>query len=249
MALLKKWVVIGDPHGDEIDPVVETSLFNFLDDYKPDIVVHGGDNWNLPQLRKKASQKEKDESMADDWLMGSDFLSRFLSYGTTRYFLRGNHDERLWDLQQEGTGDQRQHADNLIKEVNKIVHKRMARMLPYDSRKGVLEIPGMPRVIHGYAAGDGSAKLFASIYGTCIFCHTHAADVGVAKRWPRPSLAFGTGCLCRIDQPYNSRNTGKLRHENCWTYGYSTSGEPEPVVLQARRIGDHFYAATEIKTY
>jgi hypothetical protein len=243
---VETFVDIGDPHGDHVNEKVINSLFAFMDDFKPSIVIHGGDNWNLCPLRKGASKEDQETDMQDDWDAGKDFLSRYLSYGKKRYFLRGNHDERLWDVLKNGKGESLALARRLVAEADKIVERREAQMFPYDSRLGILDLEGI-RTLHGYAHGVGAARKLASIYGTCIFHHTHSMEVGIVEKWPKPAIATGTGCLCHIDQDYNSRNVGKLRHENGFTYGYRTSDGF--VTFQARFTNGQLYASTEIRAY
>jgi hypothetical protein len=246
MAHYRKFVDIGDPHGDHVNEDLIQKLFDFMDDFQPDVVIHGGDNWDFPQLRKKASQKEKDLPMSADWQMGMDFLNKFCSYGTERYFLRGNHDERLWDLAHEGDGQARELADRLIRDAEKLIKSLKVKMLPYDSRGGVLDLGGL-KCIHGYAHGVAAADKFARVYGTCTYHHTHSMQVGTVEKWPRPQVAYGAGTLAHIDQPYNSRQLGKLRHENGFTYGMLTGGDP--IVFQARLIDGDIYATKNIEIY
>lgn len=248
MKQFKRVVIIGDPHGDEVNTSATSSLFDFLDDFKPHIVVHGGDNWNFPQLRKGASDKDKRLDITADWQCGAEFFLKFMSYGKERYFLRGNHDERIWDLAREAEGPLQDYAQRCIRDIEKLVRARNATMLPYDARAGVLELGGL-RIIHGYGHGVSAARQFAATYGTCVFLHTHSMEVGVFETWPEPAVAYGAGCLLNIDQEYNARQRAKLRHENGWAYGYLTNGAP--IVMQARRSSatGSFYAAKEVSQY
>lgn len=248
MSSLQRFVIFGDPHGDEIDPVVEAAFFSFLDDFKPDIVVNGGDNWNFAYLRRNASDKERAANAEADWQMGSEFFLRVMAYGKQRFFLRGNHDERVYDAYKNATReDSRIAAEKGIKDIEKLVARRRVKMLPYNSRIGVLDHEGI-RVVHGYAHGVGGARQHAVSYGTCVYCHTHATDVGSVERWPEPSIAFGTGCLTRIDQDYNKTQRNKLRHENAWVLGY-TDGSKASYFQVRRGAGGLFHAPIEIKAY
>jgi hypothetical protein len=92
------------------------------------------------------------------------------------------------------------------------------RTKPYDSRIGVLEVLGV-RVIHGYLCGAYAARKLAAIYGTCCYGHTHNMDIGTHEHWPEPSVAYGIGCLMKIDQDYNAKNPRKLEHQHGWIYG------------------------------
>ena len=127
------------------------SLLEFTKDFNPEIRVINGDLWDFRNLRKGASDDEKAASMIDDWEGGIDFASRFFKDGKENHFLRGNHDERIWDLSKSATGLKRDYANDGIKSINGYVKKWRAKMLPYDSALGVLEL-GKLRVVHGYFA-------------------------------------------------------------------------------------------------
>ena len=241
-------VVFGDPHGDEICPLMRASLMGFLKEFKPRILVNAGDNFNFSHIRGKATPKERDTSSAEDWRIGSEFFLEAMSHGKRRYFLRGNHDERLWDVRANAMdSDRREAADEGIRKIEAMARRRNTQMLPYHSGLGVLDVDGL-RVIHGYASGVGAARKFASVYGSCAYAHTHSMDVAPVERWPEPSVAYGTGCLMQIEQGYNSRNIGKLRHENGWLYGFVKDGRA--VYFQAKQHADKtVYASTNFQGF
>lgn len=248
MPLPERFLIIGDPHGEELNHDVAESLFAFAADFKPHLVIHGGDNWNFSYMRKGASASEEGANADADWEVGSEFFLRYMALGSTRVFLRGNHDERLWKTYREATKETtRRHAKDGIDDIEALVKKRRVRMLPYDSRQGVLDINGV-RVIHGYAHGVGSARAHAASFGTCAYCHTHATDVAAFERWPEPSIAYGVGCLLNIDQDYNSSQRNKLRHENAWLCGY-TDGTRATYMQVRRGANGQFHAPTQIKAY
>lgn len=245
---LETFVIFGDPHGDEINPVMRDAFLSFLSDFKPKILVNAGDNWNFSHLRGKASPKDLNTSAKADWEAGEHFFLRAMAYGKRRFFLRGNHDERLWDtLHGSQLAVVREAAQTGIERIEGLVAKRKVVMLPYHSRLGILEVDGL-RVLHGYAAGVGAARRFAQVYGSCAFAHTHSMDVAPVERWPEVSVAYGTGCLMTPEQGYNSRDIGKLRHENGWLFGFVK--DDKATFFQAKLHKDgKVYASTEIKAY
>ena len=214
-----RYVVVGDNHGGEQNDEVVERFFLWISDYRPDIVIHAGDNWNFGCLRKKATDKEKEQMIAPDFEAGVDFFKRLFHFGKHRHYLRGNHCERVWETARDSTNAAIVHAANrLANDITSLCGKLKVRMLPYDSRLGVLETQGI-RVIHGYVVGAYAARRLASIYGTCCYGHTHSMDVGTYEHWPEPYVAYGTGCLLKIDQDYNSKAIAKLRHSHGWIYG------------------------------
>jgi hypothetical protein len=177
--------------------------------------------------------------------MGSDFMRRFFDGGRENHFLRGNHDERLWTFANSATGLLRDYAHDGIARVEKLVAKSRAKMLPYDSRIGVLKL-GALKVIHGYAAGIGAARKHAIVYRNCLFGHTHNCDVAGAESDEGVSEARGIGACCRLDMPYNAHQTGKLRHQNAFCYGLLFE-DGTYQINQAKKIDGRFYVASDFR--
>lgn len=241
------FVAFGDPHGDLINPQARSGLLAFMEDYKPDIVIHGGDNWDFGQIRNGASEAEQMRSLAPDWEAGNRFFDEVFQFGTRRILALGNHEHRLWRKLSKSTRSiDIEFAQSRINEITTRCARRGVERLPYDSRLGVWDYRGL-RTIHGYGHGVYAARKFAFVYGTCIFFHTHSAEVGIAERWPEPAVATGAGCLMEIDQPYNETQMNKLRHQNSFCYGYLT--DDGPVIMQAKLTKGGFYASTTIDTY
>ena len=242
----RRFVVCSDNHGDMADATATEALFAFIADYKPVIRIHAGDNWDFRQLRRGVSDDEKAASLQDDWDCGARFLERFFKGGTTNIFLRGNHDERLWDFRESATGLLRDYAADGIKRVEGMMKRLGAKMLPYDAELGIYEL-GKLTVLHGYHCGVGAARQHANIYGNSIFGHVHTIESApVASR--EPAEARSIGCLCRRDMSYINRKTAKLRWAQGWAYGVLFD-DGTYQLFQTRNIGGRFYAATEIKTY
>lgn len=243
----KRFAIASDTHGKEIDPLVERKFFEWLADWKPEIRIHAGDLLDLSPLRNGASQEDKAQSMGDDFTAGMSFAKRFFSGGETKVFLRGNHDERLWDLLHRQEGVLRDFATEKTREIQNKLKSWGVKMLPYDARLGVYRI-GKMQVIHGFRTGVGAAKAHANIYRNCIFGHTHAQDVAPVENLEGPALAMGTGCMCVIDMPYNARQTNKLRHQQGWIYGL-VYPDGTYQAFQAKRVGNNFNLASEVTTY
>lgn len=242
----RRFVVASDSHGDQVDPETERALFAFIADFKPQTRIHAGDVFDFRNLRRGASDDEKAHSLEDDWRMGSDFMRRFFDGGKENHFLRGNHDERLWHFAHSATGLLRDYAHDGIKRVEKLAAKSRARILPYDSRLGVLKL-GALKVIHGYAAGIGAARKHAIVYRNCLFGHTHNCDVAGAESDEGVSEARGIGACCKLDMPYNAHQTGKLRHQNAFCYGLLFD-DGTYQLNQAKKIEGRFYAASDFRS-
>lgn len=242
----QRFIVVSDNHGDMADAASVGALWSFMKDWKPEIRVHAGDNYDFRNLRKGASDEEKAASLADDWEAGNDFLRRFFDGGASNHFLRGNHDERLYEFRNSCSGMLRDYATDGIKQMEAVVKKCRAKMLPYDSDLGVLDL-GKLSVLHGFHAGVGACRTHAAIYGNAIFGHVHTIETAsVASR--EPAEARSIGCLCKRDMDYVNKKTGKLRWAQGWAYGLLFP-DGTYQLFQTRNIGGQFYAATEIKTF
>jgi hypothetical protein len=245
--MTKPFSIVGDTHGDLIDPVMEAKFFDWLADYKPKIRIHAGDVFDFRPLRNGASLEEKQESMSADLEAGISFLKRYFKDGDEKHLLWGNHDDRLFELAAGKSGPLSDHATSIVREINSLLRSLKVKTLPYDARHGILRI-GHLQVIHGYHAGAGAARQNAMVYGNVMFGHNHTQDCCPVPCVDGPALAMGIGCLSEIDMPYNKRQTNKLRHQQGWIYG-SLFDNGEYSAYQAKRVGDRVVAATHFKTY
>lgn len=241
----RRFVIVSDSHGDEIDQETERAVIAFNADFKPQIRIHAGDLWDFRNLRRGAGDDEKAHSLQDDWDAGADFGGRFFSGGSENYFLRGNHDERLWTFAESASGLLRDYATDGIKRVNGLTAKWRATMLPYDSRLGVLRL-GSLKVVHGYAAGIGAARRHAIIYRNCLFGHTHNCDVAGAETDDGVAEARGIGAACKIDMGYNAHQPAKLRHQNAFCYGLLFENGTYQI-NQAKKINGAFHVASDFR--
>ena len=242
----KRFVVCSDIHGNQQDPVAVRAILDFTKDFKPEIRVINGDLYDLASLRKGASDEDRAVSLAEDWEAGNSFASKFFNGGKENHFLRGNHDERIYHLRANTNGLIRDYASDGIRALESNVRKWRARMLPYDSAHGILNL-GRLKVLHGYFAGNNSAQQHARVYGNCLFGHTHSIEVNAVASL-EPSEARGIGCLCIRDMDYVSAKTGKLRWSQGWAYGFLFP-DGTYQLFQARKINNKFHVATEIKSY
>ncbi len=243
----RKFCIVGDNHGSEIDPVCEAAFFKWLADWNPEIRIHSGDLLDLAALRNGASQEDKAKSMADDYKAGMSFAKRLFTVGKTKVFLRGNHDERLWDLLFKTEGVLRDFAEQKTREIERTLRGWGVRMLPYDARLGVFKI-GKMQVIHGFKSGINATRQHATIYRNVIHGHDHAQGIVPVENLDGPALAMGTGCMCVIDMPYNARQCNKLRHQQGWVYGVLYE-DGTYQAFQAKRVGNNFTLATDVKDY
>ncbi len=237
----ERFVAGFDPHGSLQDPIANKAFFKFCKDWKPTIRVCGGDLWDMTALRRGASEEERATSLQADFEAGRDWLVELQA----THFLRGNHDERLWDLREHHSGVMRDYANKAIDEVNKLTKSLGCTMLPYDRRDGVLKI-GKLKLIHGFAAGVNAARRSAQCYGSVLMGHAHSIQhssiEGLDNRVGRVC-----GCLCKLDLPYARANMGSLVWRHGWAYGVVESRTGDYHVYQAEEVNGKFIVSTGVK--
>ncbi len=238
MSDVTRWAIAFDNHGNKaVKHVVET-FFSFIDDFKPTIRIHGGDCFNFAALRKGASDQDKREAMADDFDAGIKFIERY----KPTVFLRGNHDERLYDATKSDDGKVRDYADSLTKQIKAALAG--CPMIEYNKRKGVYQL-GDHKVIHGYNCGMYAARHAAAAYGHVLMGHVHTDnEQSVARIEGAKGHSFG--CMCELDQDYNRGHLNTLAQCHGWAYGFLyPSGAVQ--VVHAKQIDGRWILPTDFK--
>src|ERR1035437_59658 len=239
----KKFIVGTDIHGDMQDAPANKVFFDFVSAFKPHIRVCGGDLWDFRPLRSGCNEDEKRESMAKDYVAGVNWLNKFRPH----FLLRGNHDERLWELANSDCGVCSDYAQSGVVEVEAILRKMQCQMLPYHKRDGVLRL-GSLKILHGFYCGETSAKRHALVYGSCLFGHIHTVDEhsipGLERRVGR-----AIGCLCSTDMDYSARQPNSLRQSNGFAYGILDEKSGHYHVWQAENIGGSWILPSDFVEY
>jgi predicted phosphodiesterase len=235
----KRFIVVSDNHGSHIDAKAQAAFFDFAKAWRADLRIHAGDCFDVAAWRKGASEDERRQSLADDIDAGCDFLSRL----RPTHWLRGNHDERLWDALAGDVGDKK---DLALAKITGPISKSIgnARVFPYCKRAGVLRL-GHLKVIHGYHSGVQAARMAAQVYGSVLMGHVHAIDhysiPGLERR-----IGRSIGAMCHLDAQYNRAQTGTLRQQHGWGYGFIL-GNGEYVYYQAEKNESGWYLPTEFR--
>ncbi len=232
-----RWAALFDNHGNKaVESVVKVALDFCLKVFKPTIRIHGGDCFNFAALRKGANDEEKREKLSEDFDAGISFLEKF----KPTHFLRGNHDERLYDMLQSDDGKLSDYAGSLTTQIDETL--KGCKVFPYDKRSGVMQL-GNHKVLHGYNTGLYAARHMAAAYGHSMMGHVHSDDVQSIPRW-EGAVGHTSGCLCAIDQDYNRSHIATLRQSHGWLYGFLyPSGAVQ--VNHARMIDGKWILPTE----
>lgn len=99
---MRRHLVIGDTQVRKGDPVVHFEwIAKAINDYKPDVVVHMGDHWDMPSLSAydgPGSLKAEGARYVDDIEAGNAafrLLNSLIKHKCRRVLLRGNHEHRI----------------------------------------------------------------------------------------------------------------------------------------------------------
>jgi len=222
------------------DAKANNALFKFIKQWKPGIRVLVGDLWDFRPIRGGASDDEKHQSMEKDFEAGGQWLDNFQPH----YFIRGNHDERLWFLAESGDGVRADYAGKCILEIESTVKKMRCRMLPYHKRDGILRL-GHLKILHGFASGVYASRQTALVYGSALFGHIHCIDehaiAGLDRR-----VARACGCLCKLDMDYNSRMPMTLRQAHGFAYGVIHQKTGKYFVWQAEEVNGEWMLPSDV---
>jgi hypothetical protein len=172
--------------------------------------------------------------MLADYAAGKEFLSIY----KPEVLILGNHDQRLWDLSEQGNGILSDFAMNCVNEIGELGRKVGFRILPYDRRAGVYRI-GSLKMIHGFLCGITAARRTALAYGSIVMGHGHAIDHATIEGL-EPRMGRMCGCLCDLNPAYARANISSLRHAHGWLAGVVNEATGEYHCQQIQRIGDQW---------
>jgi len=239
-----RWIFASDLHGHHQNARAVQVLKDVTKDFRPDIRIFGGDLLDLAALRKGATAEEQCESLSEDWNAGMEFLHAW----RPSHLLLGNHDARIYDLAENSTaGIKADYARKLCGDLENTLRKLRCEWREYHKRRGVFTF-GKLNFLHGYFSGVGAAKQHAMAYGNCLFGHCHSTDSASFGTFNERKTAYGVGGLLNVDQPYNSRYPGTLRHGCGFAMGLIHE-DGSFTVQQIQEINGSYHAPTNFKQY
>lgn len=236
----RRFIVCSDNHGDMQDEKAVKAFLAFAKDWNADIRVHAGDGFDIRAFRKGASEEDQCGSLEEDVAAGLDFIRRF----KPNHFLRGNHDERLWDGVAHHKAERAALCFRLCKEIEDALG---FRSVPYNKRTGVLRF-GHLSIVHGYHTGINAAKRAAECYGNVLCGHVHTVDHYSIPYAHGRTMGRAIGCLCRLEQDYNRAQANTLRQAHGWAYGF-LYGDGTFKVVQAEEINGRWVLPDSFKEY
>jgi hypothetical protein len=211
---LKRYIAVGDNHGALINKPTEARFLEFLKDYKPHHRIHLGDAFDFANLRRGADPQEEGDDMEPDLTAGYLFLEKY----RPTVFLSGNHDHRLWKLQEDARGLVRKFARDGVTEILRYLKSINCQFAGEYNIRTVYQL-GSVAFLHGFSANINAPAEHASVYGDCVMGHLHRNEQKAAKRF---GGATGTcvGGLGDFDKmTYASQRLATHMWGRGWAYG------------------------------
>ncbi len=228
----ERFVYLPDPHGDQQCEKSNRIAHEFMQDFKPEHIIAGGDVFDFRNLRNGASKEDQAESMEADVRMGKEWLLKFKP--TT--YLRGNHCERLWDASEHhANGMVQDVAQRGVRDITNIIDGLGCEMIKYDFKQ--CKRIGRAKFAHSLFCPMHTAKKGAEYYGagTTFLGHTHSIDYYQAQGIDFAEC-FVAGCLSRLDPKYAERRANTSRWQNGFCYGMIHKISGHVMGFQARGL-------------
>jgi len=204
-----KFLFFSCPHAPLTDEAAKNFMLEQVQDFKPDVIIHGGDGHEADSASKFPS--ERDWSLKDELDFHNDFLReiREVSPGSRKVFLIGNHDDNILgngriNSKIRGLADFLDPKKRLEPEL--IDHWETPTKYIYNRKDGVFRL-GQVTFCHGFEAGVSADELqsiqLGLPYGLFVSGHTHRpVDVTQAMRTTSVKLPYwfaNAGTLCQME--------------------------------------------------
>lgn len=244
---LLKIVAVADPHSTHVNRRAWNQAIAFIDDYKPDLLVHLGDNWDFASLRSAASPEERATSVLEDYKVGEELMRQlFEGRNCEKVFLWGNHDDRIPQGLHKLDGPKKDLCTMIYEKQTKLIKELGVFDVKFDASQGVFK-KGPVSFIHGFYHCENTAKKHAEVYGTVLAGDMHSIQYWRLTRKERTE-GFHIGCMCDKEPDYMARLAGKMRWEHGFAYGVIKDDFYE--IHQAKMSTDGaFYLPQNIKAY
>ena len=237
-----KFICIPDLHGDMHHAGTVSVMRQYINDFKPKIRVMIGDVFDFRNLRKGADESERSQSMREDVMAGKELIDLF----KPTHMTLGNHDQRLWDEAENGSGLIQEYCQHGVKDIESQFKKYKTEWVPYSVFEGI-EI-GAAYFVHGFRANIHASKATAEDFSKpgrhVFFGHTHAVSV---YKSISGTTAYNVGCAAELDMEYNQRRPNSLRWEHAFAAGKVYDDHVEAWIFKPHK--NKWNCVTEVKDY
>jgi len=220
-----KWMALGCNHGIHADATAQDAAIAFKDDYDPELTIHLGDNWDTTAFRAGASGSvDEGTSVPDDCMAGVRFLER---YNPDLMFM-GNHEDRLWALQDHPKALVSFAANCVIEQIEKLAEDINCEIVPYASiaDENAWRMIGDTLFGHGFVFNENAVRDHVEMLGhPVVIAHLHKVMTQTGRVVGAPD-GHCVGTLADIPaMAYAGRRRATTSWSQGWAYGeYTKSG-------------------------
>ena len=185
----KRFLAVGCSHGNLVDPKSAEAVLEFKARWKPDTIAHLGDFVDVSAFRGGAKgTSDESEPITPDIDAGLLFLEKL----RPTILMNGNHEARLWRLQNHHNAIVADCAGQIVNRIRMKADKIKARYVQGWSIRDYAKL-GDYKLMHGYIFNENACRDHAEAHGNIIFAHTHRAGVAKGRRDDNPTgLCVGT---------------------------------------------------------
>lgn len=222
----KRFFAVGCSHGHLADREALDTVLAFRSRWKPDLTIHLGDFLDLSPLMGNGRKAESDRvQIADDFMAGVEFLKEL----EPDLVFSGNHEDRIYKLQEHTNGIISYAANKVAEELDAVLKDLRADFVPYDIQAGWRKI-GDTRFGHGYMFSENALRDHAELVGKCVIAHLHRPGQIRARRL-EGATGICTGTLANIPaMAYAKTNKARCAWNHGFVFGEYTEGrKPETV--------------------
>lgn len=241
----QRGVVIFDLHYPEQDIPATAIVMQFIEDFQPDLFIFGGDQLDLssistfnkhkPLLTENKRLAKEYKGFQSDIL---DQLDNILSDNCKRYWLDGNHEQRIqWLIETQP------QWEGFI-EPNVCLNLEKYKVLPYGE---TLQF-GEMLISHGKHYNLHHAKKNVSQFGTNIFtghAHTNQVYTMSSPVHQLPRQGVSVGCLCNKNPEYMQNQPNAWIHQFLvfWVFEDGSFAYETPTIINNQAIicGTHYH--------
>lgn len=213
MKKYRKFLVIPDT---QCKPGVPTrhlsAISNYIEEKRPDVIIHLGDHFDLPSLSSYSLAGEKEgKRYADDIVAGKDAMFRLTAFRDVKkyrpemHFLMGNHEYRV-----HRTVDANPHLIGAIGEKDFELERYGWTVHPF---LNILRRNGV-EFSHYFVSGPmgrpvtSAAAMLRERQGSCVQGHVQKVDIAIHPKTQKTAIMAGT-CYLHDESYLAQSNTCK----------------------------------------
>lgn len=240
----KKVLAAGDWHIPYQDEASVEIFFEFLADFKPDVLVLPGDFCDFECISKfnKSKWKIKEgKRLSTDYARANKMLDRIneaITWDCEKVFIIGNHEQRVnWAIEESP-----QEMEGFA-ELENNLHLDGWKLIPYN---GIYTVGSM-NFIHGSRYNQTHAKYNAMEYDGQIFSwHVHTSQVFTLKNILEglPKQGVSVGCMCSRNPSYRENQPNHWVNQFLYAYVFTDGSFTyySPIIIEGRCvINDKLY--------